>query len=203
MKLVQGKEQHSKSVRSRFAVVAVMSAGLSIMPCCATGPDRCSDTHVQAQAQTSAAPEQQPASPGAPGPVQDAEDRAYLVGLLWQYARENALSIDMSKVRVLTQSQSVMLGDEVRGGIFDNTSVPLRVSKIDEAGIEIGDGFMRFEFGKRAVIGEFMLRAVIRAEKGQDGAVVLTNTMIDPQSLGDAPAAPRPTWYKVSGPAQR
>jgi hypothetical protein len=153
--------------RTGFASALVLAAGLALMPGCNRSEQ--------------SMPTRSPVSSVQKGPeksyrASDLKDQRDLLQKITGITREYRLEgFDPSKLHVSTERQTVAVGDEVRGGLFENTTVPFRVTRIDDTRVEIGDG-LAFEYGKPRTIGESLLMTTVRAEKGSRGLAVISVT---------------------------
>jgi hypothetical protein len=87
----------------------------------------------------------------------------------------------LSNIKVITTSYDVRVGDAVHEGLYDNVSVPFRVTKIDDKGVTINDRL--FEYSKSSLQevrtgGSFLLTTITRPEKGPNGAATLFITHV-------------------------
>jgi len=199
----------SSRTRNRFAVVAVMAAGLSIMPCCATTGTSQSPAASESGGAPAAAALSKRSGLSAERQMDVANalrsrrtsaadlaagDSGYqrlLASRVLEAGRRAGLEErEIARICFVAERQQVSVGSPLRGGVFDNASVPFRVTAIDGAGIGI-EGLGRLEYGEPRIMGEFILQTLSVAEPGPNGtATILT-------------ISPSASQYKTSGPAQR
>jgi hypothetical protein len=167
------KIKHYPSAKVGFASAVVLAAGLALTP-------SCSKTEKI----------NQPRSTESSYSARDLADQRVLLQKITEMARRspellrqsNIDESSLSKLKAVTARLDVKIGDEVHGGLFDNATVPFRITKIDDNGVAVSGQL--FEYGRPSTLevtsgGSFLLTSIVRAGRGPNGTAIISLTTIE------------------------